>query len=274
MQPQLALNDIRPRPRIHSTAVYQAAAEAFLLSNELSQVLTGFSASDEEWLRESFIDAATGSSSDTWKMASNFASEIDDTVCEEYVELFESWASHLGKWQEQVLRDWIASGGAVNPLAGEVCRVQAETPDGMKGGIAFNDPGYAATGRFSFLSDDDRRISIDGKGEIVRLSILEWERVRAVESASAEDLSIWRADQAAKKEREERNAQAHMSREADRRRDAFLAENKVQATEAAVIFDSLGFADEAEAARAANAILLVLAERRRIPAGAGTVSPA
>jgi hypothetical protein len=263
MQSQLVLNDIRPRPRIYSAPVINGAVETFLAANELSMILPDFSAGDEEWLRETFIGSVTAASStDPWSMATSFADEMDDTVSEDYVELFEKFTSHLGQWQEQVLRDWIASGGAVNPLTGEVHRVEVDTRDGVFAGLAFNDPRYAETGKFTFLQDDARQNSISADGEITRTRILEWEMIKAVAEPSEDDLAVHAANQAIRAAREEKSRTQQLWRNAERQRDVLLSSNKVSDLEAKDIFVTLGFTDDADAARAANAILLVLAQRQ------------
>jgi hypothetical protein len=261
MQSQLVLNDIRPRPRIYSAAVINGAVESFLSANELSMILPDFSAGDEEWLRETFIDSVTATTStDPWTMASNFAGEMDDTVTEDYVDLFEKFTSHLGDWQEQVLRDWITSGGAVNPLAGDFRRVEIDTRDGVLSGLAFNEPRYAETGKFTFLQDSERDTSIAQDGEITRMRVLEWEMIRTVAEPGEEDRAIHAANLAVRLAREEKSRIQLLRHQAERKRDAFLAANAVNDEEAKSIFASLGFSDETAAARAANAILSVLAQ--------------
>ncbi len=263
MQSQLVLNDVRPRPRIYSASVVNGAVESFLAAHELSKILPDFSAGDENWLRELFEDSVTASTStDPWAMASNFASEMDDTVTEDYVELFERFTSHLGQWQEQVLRDWIASGGAVNPLTGEVHRVEIDTRDGAFSGLAFNEPRYAETGKFTFLQDGDRQNSISADGEITRMRILEWETIKAVAEPTEDDLAIHAANQAVRAAREEKSRTQQLKHQAERQRNALLSANAVSDDVAQTIFASLGFADEAAAARAANAILSVLARKQ------------
>lgn len=263
MQSQLVLNDIRPRPRIYSAAVIDGAVNSFLAANELSMILPDFSASDEEWLRETFIDSVTATTStDPWAMASNFAGEMDDTVTEDYVDLFEKFTSHLGGWQEQVLRDWIASGGAVNPLVGEVHRVEVDTRDGVFTGLAFNESRYAETGKFTFLHDSERHNSISPIGEITRQRILEWEMIKTVSPPTDEDLAIHAANLAVRAAREEKSRAQRLGQQAERLRNEFLSANKVSDWEAQDIFVTLGFRDDAEAAKAANAILMVLAQRQ------------
>jgi hypothetical protein len=226
-------------------------------------ILPDFSAGDEEWLRETFIDSVTATTStDPWTMASNFAGEMDDTVTEDYVDLFEKFTSHLGDWQEQVLRDWINSGGATNPLAGDFRRVEIDTRDGVLSGLAFNEPRYAETGKFTFLQDSERDTSIAQDGEITRMRVLEWEMIRTVAEPGEEDRAIHAANLAVRLAREEKSRAQHLWLQAGRLRDAFLAANTVKDWEAQDIFVTLGFRDEAEAARAANAILLVLAQRQ------------
>lgn len=263
MQSQLPLNDIRPRPQIYSAAVIDGATEAFLASNELSMILPDFSASDEEWLRETFVGSVTSATStDPWSMATSFAEEIDDTVSEDYVELFEKFTFHLGKWQEQVLREWISSGGAVNPLTGEVHRVEIDTRDGVLAGLAFNEERHAETGKFTFLQDSERQNSISADGEITRMRILEWEMIKAVSEPSEDDLAVHAANQAIRAAREEKSRNQQLWRNAERQRDVLLSSNMVSDGEAKDIFVTLGFTDDADAARAANAILLVLAQRQ------------
>ncbi len=263
MQSLLVLNDIRPRPRIHSASVINGAVESFLSTHELSMILPDFSASDEEWLRETFIDTvSTDTSTDPWKMASDFASEMDDTPTEDYVDLFEKFTAHLSGWQDQLLRDWVATGGIVNPLSGEVCRVEIETRDGILAGLAFNEPSYAKTAKFTFLDDSDRGGAISDNGEITRLRVLEWEVIRKVAEPSEDDRMIHAADRAARAARETKAREQRLWHEAQRQRDAFLSRNKVSDWEAKDIFVTLGFTDDADAARAANAILLVLAQRQ------------
>jgi hypothetical protein len=263
MQSQLVLNDVRPRPRIHSASVIDGAVQSFLATHELSMILPDFSATDEEWLREAFIGTVTAATStDPWTMASNFADEMDDTVSEDYVELFEKFTTHLGGWQEQVQRDWIASGGAVNPLSGEVHRVEVDTRDGIFSGLAFNEPRHAEIGKFTFLQDSERPSSISADGEITRMRILQWEMIKAVSQPTEEDLAIHAANQAIRVAREEKARTQQLRHKAERQRDALLSSNKVTDGEAQDIFVTLGFQDDAEAARAANAILLVLAQRQ------------
>lgn len=263
MQSQLVLNGIHPRPRIYSTAVFHGAVESFLASNELFTVLPDFSAGDEEWLRKTFVSTVTSATStDPWSMASSFADEIDDTVTEDYVELFEKFAVHLGQWQEQTLRYWIAAGGAVNPLTGEVHRVEVDTQDGVSVGLAFNEPKYAEVGKFMFLQDGERQNSISPEGEITRTHILEWETIKAVAKPTEDDLAIHAANEAIRAAREEKSRTQQLWRNAERQRDALLSSNKVSDCEANDIFAALGLEDDVSAARAANAILAVLARRK------------
>ena len=263
MQSQLVFNGIHPRPRIYSTAVFRGAAEAFLASNELYTALPDFTAADEEWLRKTFVSSVTSATStDPWPMAASFAGEIGDRVNEDYVELFEKFAVHLGQWQEQALRYWIASGGAANPLMGEVHRVEVDTKDGVSSGIAFNDPRYAEVGKFMFLQDGERQNSISHEGEVTRTYILEWETIKAVAKPTEDDLAIHAANQAIRAAREERTRTQQLWRNAERQRDALLSSNKVSDCEANDIFAALGLEDEVSAARAANAILAVLARRK------------
>lgn len=268
MQSQLSLNDIRSRPRIYSAQVINGAVESFLATNELSMSLPEFSAGDEEWLREAFIGSVSAATStDPWSMATNFAEEMDDTVSEDYVELFEKFTSHLGKWQEHVLREWISSGGAVNPLSGEVHRVEVDTRDGVFAGLAFNEERHAETGKFTFLQDSERHNSISADGEITRMRILEWEMIKAVAEPNEDDLDVHATNQAIRAAQEEKSRTQQLWRSAERQRDALLSSNKVSDREAKDIFVTLGFTDDAHAARAANAILLVLAQRQLVGLG-------
>lgn len=263
MQSQLALNDIRPRPQIYSAMVINGAVESFLAAHELSMSLPDFSAGDEEWLREAFIGSVSAATStDPWSMATNFAEEMDDTVSEDYVELFEKFTSHLGKWQEKVLREWISSGGAVNPLTGEVHRVEVDTRDGVFAGLAFNEERYAETGKFTFLQDSDRQNSISADGEITRMRILEWEMIKSVSEPGEDDLAVHATNQAIRAAQEEKSRAQQLWRNAERQRDALLSSNKVSDAEAKAILAALGLTGDADAARAANAILLVLAQRQ------------
>lgn len=70
------------------------------------------------------------------------------------------------------------------------------------------------------------------------------------------------AAQAIRAAREEKSRNQQLWRNAERRRDALLSSNKVSEGEAKDIFVTLGFTDDADAAKAANAILLMLAQRQ------------
>lgn len=259
MQTQLVLNDIRPRPRLYSTSVITGAVEAFLLENELSMILSDFSAGDEEWLRELFSYAVTTTTaSDAWTMATSFAEEMHEAVCEDYVDIFERFVSHLSKYQEDVLRDWISSGGATNPLAsGDLFRVEIETKDGSVSGIAFNDARRAETGKFAFVADDNLHNSISSDGNITTLRILEWEMIRSISEPTEGDREIHRRDTENRIKREQQTADRLARSQAERDRNAILAANAVTDDEAARIYSSLAM-DEATAARTANAIIATL----------------
>ncbi|NTF16950.1 hypothetical protein G6L37_00725 [Agrobacterium rubi] len=259
MQKPLVLNDLRPRPRIHSAAVISSAANAFFVENELSRILPDFSSSDEEWLRELFTGVVTYSAStDVWSMAAGFAKELSEDIGEDHVDLFEKFVHHLSLFQDDVLRDWVSSGGARNPLSGGVTRVEVQTQEGTVAGIAFDEPRYAATGKFSFIADTDRASSISADGEITRRRILEWETIQSTSAATAEDQAVYEKDAGIAATRQTQARLRELRAQAERERNALLAANTVRDNEAMEIFSSLGLLDDVSAARAANAILTVL----------------
>lgn len=265
MQTQLVLNDVRPRPRIYSNFVISEAQSAFLAENELSLMLPDFAASDEEWLREAFIKSLMGTDpNDAWAAAAEFAEEVHDTVCEDYVGLFDKFSAFLSKWQEQVIKDWVASGGIVSPLTAQVMRVTASgtSEEGEMTGIAFRVPSLAEKAQFHFLPDAVRSASISETGEITRLRILDWEAITTVEEATTDDMAVSDAHVAQVQIRRQLAEQRDRRVMAERQRDALLKENTVSKEEAQAIYASLGLTDEEAAARAVNAILHVLTQRQ------------
>jgi hypothetical protein len=197
-------------------------------------------------------------------MATKFAEEVHDTVAEDDVDLFDKFSAFLSKWQDQVIRDWVASGGIVNPLPALVSRVTARgtSEEGEMTGIAFSAPSLAEKAQFHFLPDSVRSSSISETGEITRLRIIDWEAVSSVEAATADDIDINDAHVAQIKIRRSRAEKRDREAAAERQRNAFLKDNKVSLDQAQEIFASLGFEDDAAAARALNAILEVLTQRQ------------
>jgi hypothetical protein len=261
MQTQLALKGIISRPRVHSSEVIEAAIEAFLAENELSKILPDFAPDDEDWLRKPFRKVAKRSH-DAWEAASKFAAEMGDTVGEDYVDLFEIFNSHLSRWQDEVIRNWVASGGASNPLTGKIHRVETHQGSEVQRGIAFNDPKRAELGTFTFLPDADRLGSISKDGEITRFLILPWESIGTIEDPTEDDLQLYEKHVAAKEAQDAAIRQWKNKLQAERERDDFIRAHALSDEEAQNLYVTLGFPDEASAARAANAVFAVLMQRR------------
>lgn len=262
MQSTLALNDRRPRPRLYSSAVIDGAVESFLLDHEISLKLSDFAASDEEWLREHFSTIASrATEEDPWAMATDFAKKMDDTITEEYVSLFEDYLAHLSSHRDAVLRDWVATGGAENPLAGgNVFRVAAKTTEGLKLGIAFNDRKRAETGHCTFLADEQRASSISEDGTITRLRILDWETLTSVEEPSEKDLAIYEADRDAREYNSALANEARRKAAALRSRAQLLADNRATHEDRSTIKPWLEGLTLEETARLTNALLDSIAE--------------
>lgn len=266
MQHTLTLNDIRPRPRIHSVDVFRQAASVFAAIKPIHFYLQDYTAADEEWLVDKFVkEAVSWSKGDTWELASKFSDALNDTVNDDFVILADEFSSFLSKEQDRLQVEWVASGGAVNPVpkaSRVVTTIFQQGSDDRPEGIVIPDEFHARMGKTLFLGDHNRENAVDPSGRIISMRIINWEDIKDVLPLQTEDRIILNAHLVAKEEDARRSDASRKKIMVEKACADLLKENTITKEEAERLYAVLGLCgDNIEAARAANAIIMVIKGR-------------